>query len=78
MKFFLKSSLLLVLTSLVLSSCTASAPQEKAIKYPRKPADNPERKSGLPMLFYEAAEKDADPNKVIVIPPDEKKKANSQ
>jgi len=30
------------------------------------------------MLFYEAAEEDADPGKVIVTAPEEKKKENAQ
>ncbi len=66
-------------TFLLLVSC-ASAPSpdspQEATKYPRKPADDPERKSGPAMLFYEAAEEDADPARVIVIPPDNKKTKN--
>jgi len=63
----LKSALLIATGLLLLSGC---ARQETDMKYPRKPADNPERKSGLPMLIYEAAEEDADINtNVIVIPP---------
>ena len=60
---------------MLFTSCaaTTTAPDE-FVKYPRKPADNPERKSGAAMLFYEAAEEDADPGKVIVTPPEEKKK----
>jgi hypothetical protein len=42
---------------------------ENVEKYPRKPADDPERKSGPAMFFYEAAEKDADPNTIIITPP---------
>lgn len=54
----------------LLGSCASSPPPSTADKFPRKPADDSERKSGPAMLFLEAAEEDADPNKVIVIPPD--------
>ncbi len=56
---------------LLLGGCAAPDKENGVMKYPRKPADNPERKSGPAMLFYEAAEEDADPNDVIVIPPGE-------
>ena len=74
---FLKVSILLLAVMLLFTSCAAmtTAPEEY-VKYPRKPADKPERKSGQAMLFYEAAEEDADPGNVIVIPPDEKNKGN--
>ena len=42
-------------------------------KYPRAPQASPERRSGPAMFFYEEAEKSADVNNVIVIPPSEKK-----
>jgi hypothetical protein len=58
---------------LLFSSCANSPHVESAEKYPRKPADNPERKSGPAMFFLEAAEEDADPNKVIVTPPAEER-----
>lgn len=60
-------------TAILFSGCAANTPQPKVEKYPRKPAVSDERKSGPAMLFYEAAEEDADPNNVIVIPPEEKK-----
>jgi hypothetical protein len=63
---------------LVLSSCATPPPAETTGKYPSKPADNPERKSGPAMFFLEAAEEDADPNKVIVIPPSEEKTDTSK
>ena len=69
----LRKILLLVMIPLFLWSC-ASPQQQDSVKYPQKPDDNPERKSGPAMLFYEAAETDADPSNVIVIPPDEDKK----
>jgi len=66
-------TLLLFGLMLLFCSCASAPPPGTAEKYPRKPADNPERKSGPAMLFYEAAEEDADPDKIIVIPPDNKK-----
>lgn len=68
----MRFTLLSLVFTLILASC-AAPPQQKTEKYPRMPADNPERKSGPAMLFYEAAEEDADLNKVIVIPPGETK-----
>ena len=68
-----KKTLLLIMIPLFLWSC-ASPQQQAQDKYPQKPDDNPERKSGPAMLFYEAAETDADPNNVIVIPPDQNEK----
>jgi hypothetical protein len=59
----------------LLTSCSTQTQQQKTLKYPRKPVDNPERKSGPAMLFYESAEEDADPNSIIVIPPDSNTKA---
>ena len=64
---------LLLCTILLCTACAAPQPPATVEKYPRKPADNPERKSGPAMLLLEAAEEDADPHKVIVIPPQEKK-----
>jgi hypothetical protein len=63
--------ILLIGLALSSSSCASTPHRHTAEKYPHKPADNPERKSGQAMLFYEAAEEDADPNKVIVTPPAE-------
>lgn len=53
-----------------LPGCAGNTAQPEVEKYPRKPDVSDERKSGPAMLFYEAAEIDADPNDVIVIPPD--------
>ena len=72
MRKYLNTALLLSVVLLLLGSCSAPVQQEKALKYPRKPLDNPERKSGLPMLFYEAAEENADPSNIIVTPPEKK------
>ena len=63
---------------LLVSSCASPPPADIADKYPRKPADNPERKSGPAMFFLEAAEEDADPNKVIVIPPSDENTETSE
>ena len=63
--------ILLIGLALSLSSCASTPHRDTAEKYPRKPADNPERKSGPAMPFYEAAEEDADPHKVIVTSPAE-------
>lgn len=71
-------SIIIVATALIL--CLAggcSVHQEKTEKYPRKPADDPERKSGPAMFFYEAAEEDADLNNVIVTPPSPSKPAKT-
>ncbi len=76
MRKYLNTALLLSVVLLLLGACSAPVQQEKALKYPRKPPDNPERKSGLPMLFYEAAEEDADLNQVIVTPPEKKEKSS--
>lgn len=73
MKNVCYSALFSLIVLVSLTGCAHSPQKETAMKYPRKPADNPERKSGLPMLFYEEAEKDADVNDVVVIPPAEKK-----
>jgi len=68
----------LCIALLVFGSC---APKEQSLsdKYPRKPNESSERKSGRAMLFYEQAEKDMDVNdSVIVIEPpsaDEKSSA---
>ena len=75
LKFFRAT---LMLGFLLLVSSCASPPSTTADKYPSKPADNPERKSGPAMFFLEAAEEDADPNKVIVIPPQDKKTEGDQ
>ena len=69
---------LLVGISLLISSCATPPPADTTDKYPSKPADNPERKSGPAMFFLEAAEEDADPNKVIVIPPSDEKTKTSK
>lgn len=69
---------LLLSAILLLGSCASSTQPDSVGKYPRKPVGDPERKSGPAMLFYEAAEEDADPNKVIVIPPDSIKPGVSQ
>lgn len=74
----LKPAILLLGAMLLLASCSTAPPQGNADKYPRKPADNQERKSGAAMLFYEAAEEDADPDKVIVIPPENEKTESPQ
>jgi len=66
-------TLLLLGAMLLFCSCASAPSPATAEKYPRKPADNPERKSGPAMLFYEAAEEDADPNQVIVTPPEDEK-----
>lgn len=78
MRISVKTTLLLIpifALPFFTGGCAAPVHKESVEKYPRKPADNPERKSGLPMLFYEAAEEDADPNNIIVTPPAEKKDA---
>lgn len=72
-----KPAIILLGALLLLGSCATAPSPETAEKYPQKPDDNPERKSGPAMLFLEAAEEDADPDKVIVIPPEEVKKKNS-
>ena len=69
---------LLLVCLLLISSCATPPPANTTDKYPSKPADNPERKSGPAMFFLEAAEEDADPNKVIVIPPSEDKTETSK
>lgn len=74
MKSLSKILLLTVVTLMLLGGCARQHSGEENLKYPRKPADNPERKAGPAMMLYEAAEDDADPNNVIVIPPSEKKK----
>lgn len=61
------------LIGVCLTGCAGNTTQQKVEKYPHKPAVSDERKSGPAMFFYEAAENDADPNEVIVIPPDDKK-----
>ncbi len=63
--------LLLLSVTLLLGSCGSIIQTDSIEKYPRKPADEPERKSGPAMLFYEAAEQDADPANIIVTPPAE-------
>ena len=69
---------LLLVCLLLISACATPPPADTTDKYPSKPADNPERKSGPAMFFLEAAEEDADPNKVIVIPPSEDKTETSK
>jgi len=61
---------------LFLSGC---ASQQKVPIYKGTTVDDSERRSGPPMLLYEQAEIDQDINEnVIVIPPDEKEKADSK
>lgn len=68
----LMRALMLPLCLLFLVGCT-SADKDFLARYPKKPADNPERKAGRAMLFYEQAEKDMDINtSVIVVQPPEK------
>jgi hypothetical protein len=63
---------------LLISSCAATE-QKQSVNYPRKPDSSSGRQSGLPMDFYEQAEKDSDlTNDVIVIPPAEVKKNNAE
>lgn len=71
----MKKAFVAGVTILLLASCAAPNPEQPqtSVKYPKKPADNPERKSGPAMLFYEAAEADADPGNIVVTPPDQKK-----
>lgn len=71
-------TILLLVIIYLLCSCASTpppstadtTPPSTADKFPRKPDDDSERKSGPAMLFLEAAEADADPNNVIVIPPE--------
>ena len=63
---------LLPIVMFTLIGC-ARQQQGTPMKYPRKQVENPERKSGPAMFFYEAAEEDADVNNVIVTPPAGKK-----
>ncbi len=73
-----KQYLIIVVAALLFSLAGGcSVHQEKTEKYPRKPADDPERKSGPAMFFYEAAEEDADLNNVIVTPPSPSKPAKT-
>lgn len=75
----MKKSYLIIVATALLFALTGgcSVHQEKAEKYPRKPADDPERKSGPAMFFYEAAEEDADLNNIIVTPPPSSKKVTT-
>lgn len=57
----------------LLIGCAQQERQRASVKYPRKQVESAERKSGPAMLFYQAAEEDADVNNVIVVPPSEKK-----
>lgn len=68
----------LVILFVFMLSCTSSTSPKQTMKYPRKPADDSERRSGPAMLLYEAAEKEADPNNVIVVPPEKKGDKNAQ
>ena len=67
---------LVILTAFVLGGCAPAGPQQQPMKYPHKPSDDSSRISGPVMLLYEAAENEADPNNVIVIPPDEEPQRN--
>ncbi|WP_163340451.1 hypothetical protein [Desulfopila sp. IMCC35008] len=74
----IKDCLIIVAAALLFSLAGGcSVHQEKTEKYPRKPADDPERKSGPAMFFYEAAEKDADLNNIIVTPPPSSKEVKT-
>lgn len=74
----MKKAICFFAVCLLISSCAATE-QKQSIKYPRKPDTSSGRKSGLPMDFYEQAEKDLDlTNDVIVIPPAEVKKKNAE
>ena len=68
-------STLVVLSALLLAfGCARPEPTSTKMTYPGGPADHRERRSGPAMLFYEAAEQDADlADNVIVIPPPGKK-----
>ena len=75
MNVLIRKCVAVVALLLLTVGCAAQQPKSPtSTQYPRKPADNPERKSGPAMLFLEAAEKDADPENVIVIPPDQVEK----
>lgn len=69
---------IVILSALVLGACTAPAPQPQTMKYPHQPVDDSGRISGPVMLLYEAAENEADPHNVIVIPPDRKTEENAE
>ena len=74
----MKKAILFFVACLLISSC-AALEQKQSVKYPRKSDTSSGRKSGLPMDFYEQAEKDLDlTNNVIVIPPSEVKKKNAE
>ncbi|MCP4343454.1 MAG: hypothetical protein GY799_32400 [Desulfobulbaceae bacterium] len=74
----MKQTICLFALCLLISSC-ATTEQKQSVKYPRKPDSSSGRQSGLPMDFYEQAEKDSDlTNDVIVIPPAEVKKTNTE
>jgi len=62
---------LLPLIVVWIAGCADHTTDSAGEKYPRKTVVSDERKSGPAMLFYEAAEKDADPANVIVIPPED-------
>ena len=73
-----KQAICFVAVCLLLSSC-ATTEQKQSVNYPRKPDSSSGRQSGLPMDFYEQAEKDSDlTNDVIVIPPAEVEKNNAE
>lgn len=78
MRKYSKVIICLIAVLFFAGGCAVTGKQEQTAKYPRKPADDPERKAGLPMLFYEAAENDADLNQVIVTPPDAKKQSATE
>lgn len=56
----------LCIALLVFGSC-AHKEQSLSDKYPRKPNETSERKSGRAMLFYEQAEKDMDVNNSVIV-----------
>ena len=74
MKPLLRLFLFAIAVVLLAGGCTPHNSDYQSTKYPRTPAVNQDRKTGPAMLLYEAAEKDADPNNIIVIPPSDKKK----
>jgi len=65
---------LLLLIVVLTGGCTNKTTIPATEKYPKQNIVSEERKSGPAMLFYEAAEADADPNNVIVIPPNDSTK----
>lgn len=78
MRLIMKKAICLFAVCLLISSCAATE-QKQSVNYPRKPDSSSGRQSGLPMDFYEQAEKDSDlTNDVIVIPPAEVKKKSAE